>query len=218
MPDRIIAIGDIHGCAAALETLIERIQPTSDDLLIPLGDYIDRGDESPRVLDLMIELTVRCQLVPLLGNHEIMLLQALEDPGSLQFWLQCGGAATIESYGGGLENIPEDHLAFMHGCCRYVETERHIFLHANYDAELPLEAQPEDRLFWEHVYYSPPAPHQSGKTVVVGHTPQPTGDILDLDHLICIDTYCVGDGWLTALEVESRTIWQANKFGEMRES
>ncbi|MFV1966686.1 MAG: metallophosphoesterase [Pirellulaceae bacterium] len=216
MPDRIIAIGDIHGCPKALETLIERIQPTSDDLIIPLGDYIDRGDESPRVLDLLIDLMGRCELVPLLGNHEIMLLQAIEDLSNLQFWLQCGGMETVDSYGG-LEYIPEDHLAFLYHCCRHVETDQYIFLHANYEADLPLDAQPDSRLFWEHVLDSPPLPHYSGKTVVVGHTPQTTGDILDLGHLICLDTHCVGDGWLTAMDVETRTIWQADKYGALRD-
>ena len=68
MPDRIIAIGDIHGCAKALEALIERIQPTSNDLIVPMGDYIDRGSESARVLDLLIDLMGRCQLAPLQGH------------------------------------------------------------------------------------------------------------------------------------------------------
>jgi serine/threonine protein phosphatase 1 len=115
-----------------------------------------------------------------------------------------------------LENVPEDHLAFLNNCCRHVETDEYIFLHANYEPDLPLDAQPESRLFWEHVFGSPPPPHFSGKTVVVGHSPQASGDILDLGHLICIDTYCVGDRWLTALEVSSRTIWQTNKLGELR--
>ena len=58
MHDRIIAIGDIHGCAFALEALIECIKPRPNDVLIPLGDYIDRGTHSPRVLDLMIDLNI----------------------------------------------------------------------------------------------------------------------------------------------------------------
>jgi serine/threonine protein phosphatase 1 len=216
MPDRTIAIGDIHGCAAALETLIGEIQPTADDLVIPLGDYVDRGPDTRRALDLLIELDDRCQLVPLLGNHEIMMLQAIADLGALQFWLECGGMATVESYGGALEHIPQEHLAFLHRCCRFVETDRFVFVHANYDANLPLEAQPDFLLFWQHVVHTLPGQHRSGKTAIVGHTPQTNGEILDVGYLICIDTYCVGDGWLTALDVESGTIWQADKHGELR--
>ena len=55
-----------------------------------------------------------------------------------------------------------------------------------------------------------------GKTAIVGHTPQGTGEILDLGYLICIDTYCVGGGWLTALDVESGRVWQANREGRLR--
>ena len=216
MPERIIAIGDIHGCAKAFEALIDKIQPTPDDLVIPLGDYVDRGPDSRRVLELLIDLKDRCRLMPLLGNHEIMLLQAMEDLGLLRFWLECGGMATVDSYDGGLENMPQEHVVFLQQCYRFVETDRFIFVHANYDPRLPLEAQPDQLLFWEHVIRTLPGQHFSGKTAVVGHTPQPQGEILDLGYLLCIDTYCVGDGWLTAIDVEGGAIWQVNKQGELR--
>ena len=87
MPQRVIAIGDIHGCARALATLIEAIQPGPDDLLIPLGDYIDRGPDSKWVIDQLIALRNRCQLIPLLGNHEEMLFLARLTRGDLNFWL-----------------------------------------------------------------------------------------------------------------------------------
>jgi serine/threonine protein phosphatase 1 len=61
-----------------------------------------------------------------------------------------------------------------------------------------------------------PGPHRSGKTVIAGHSSQKTGEILDKGHLICIDTYCFGGGWLTALDVDSREAWQANRYGELR--
>src|SRR4029453_4765190 len=74
MPGRTIAIGDIHGCAAALGALVAAIEPTADDTLVALGDYVDRGPNSRGVLDELLALAKRCRLVPLLGNHEIMLL------------------------------------------------------------------------------------------------------------------------------------------------
>ena len=57
---------------------------------------------------------------------------------------------------------------------------------------------------------------ESGKTVVVGHTSQKTGEVLDLGHLKCIDTFCYGGGWLTAQEVRSEEVWQADREGELR--
>ncbi len=217
MPQRTIAIGDIHGCAPALATLIDVIKPTASDVIVPLGDYVDRGPESPQVLDLLIELVDRCQLIPLLGNHEAMMLDAIESPETRDFWCRVGGQDTLDSYGGSLDEIPPDHLVFLRGLKRYHETHAHLFVHANYDAGLPLDQQPDRLLLWEHVAYTLPGRHCSGKTAVVGHTPQVTGEILDLDYLVCIDTYCVGGGWLTALDVESGEIWQASPDGGMRQ-
>ena len=89
---RTIAIGDIHGCSLALAALLETIAPQPDDRLIFMGDYVDRGPNSRGVLDLVIELTTRCEVIPLLGNHELLLLAALAAGESNSFWTdQCGG-------------------------------------------------------------------------------------------------------------------------------
>ena len=217
MTRRTIAIGDIHGCAQALTALIDVIAPTSDDVIVTLGDYIDRGPDSSGVVDLVIDLAERCQVVPLVGNHEAMLLDSHESPQCFEFWQRCGGHETLESYGGSLSGIPPNHLQFVQSCRLYYETDSYFMVHANYDPVLPLDEQPIRLLLWEHVVYNMPPRHESGKTAVVGHTPQDSGEILDLDHLICIDTYCVGGGWLTALDINSRQVWQANRDGQLRE-
>jgi serine/threonine protein phosphatase 1 len=89
-------------------------------------------------------------------------------------------------------------------------------VHANYNPELELSEQPHELLYWMHLHVQFPAAHRSGKMAVVGHTPQKDGNVLDGGHLICLDTYCVGDGWLTAMDLANRRIWQANKAGELR--
>ena len=216
MVKRTIAIGDIHGCAKALAALIDAIDPTENDVIVPLGDYVDRGPDSPGVISQMIELVDRCQLFPLMGNHEIMMLDAIESEEVRDFWLGVGGSETLEAYGGSLDDLPLEHLVFLRGLNRFFETETHFFVHANYDAELSLEQQPDKLLLWEHVVHTLPARHRSGKTAVVGHTPQGSGEILDMDYLVCIDTYCVGGGWLTALDVETGQIWQADREGRLR--
>ena len=216
MPNRTIAIGDIHGCIIALDALLEAIDPQESDLIIPLGDYVDRGPDSRSVIDRLIELSGRCRLVPLLGNHELMLLAARDDPDERDFWCVFGGAETLGSYDGDLDGIPEAHIEFITGCRRFFETSDHLFLHAGYAASLPLAEQPDGLLLWEHLSDPPPEPHCSGKTAVVGHTPQMDGEILDMGHLICIDTFCFGGGWLTALDVQSGQAWQADGLGKMR--
>lgn len=216
MAGRTIAIGDIHGCSAALNAVLEGITLQKSDTIITLGDYVDRGPDSRGVVDRLLALRDHCDLVPLIGNHEMMLLAAVQDDQEIDFWTQCGGAETLASYGGEIECIPESHIEFFEQCAMAYETETHLFVHANYDADRPIDEQDDFVLLWKHLNSGVPEPHLSGKVAVVGHTPQMSGDVLDVGHLICIDTFCFGDGWLTALDVDSKSVWQANKDGELR--
>jgi serine/threonine protein phosphatase 1 len=215
---RVIAIGDIHGCARALDELLRRIDPQPADWLIPLGDFIDRGPDTRGVLEQLLALEQRCRLTPLLGNHEEMLLAALTDRSTWADWLQFGGVATLDSYGFGTRptELPVAHLGFLRRCQDVVETDTHVLVHANYLEDQPWSAQPGYVLRWESLDQRTPGAHQSGKTVVLGHTSQVSGDVLDLGYLKCIDTYCHGGGWLTALELRSGQTWQVNDAGQWR--
>jgi serine/threonine protein phosphatase 1 len=122
----------------------------------------------------------------------------------------------MDSYGGDPSQIPADHVEFMRDLAKFHETDTHIFLHANYLPELALEDQPDQTLLWTHLNMRLPSAHVSGKKVVVGHTPQTSGDILDLGHLVCIDTYCYGGGWLTAWDAGSGEVFQADPNGQLR--
>ncbi len=219
MHARTIAIGDIHGCSVALSRLLEAIAPTPDDALVTLGDYIDRGPDTRGVIDRLIKLKSECRLTSLLGNHEEMLLATRAGEGDAALWLACGGLATLLSYDGAtsVEQLPPDHVEFLESCALFYEQEQHFFVHANYLPETPLEAQGREVLLWRSLRAFTPGPHCSGKTAVVGHTCQVNGQIGDLGHLKCIDTGCYRDGWLTALDVSSGRIWQANQQGELRE-
>jgi serine/threonine protein phosphatase 1 len=212
---RTIAIGDIHGCSTALAALVEAFEVTPDDTIVPLGDYVDRGIDSKGVLDQLIALSNRCQLLPILGNHDEMMLHARDGRSDFQFWLNCGGDAALDSYGASsrLDLIPRSHFAFLESCRAYVETDTHIFLHANYKPDVPFNQTDDHTLRWLSLRdYTPAERHCSGKTAVVGHTPQK--DVLNLGHLICLDTGCCHGGWLTALDVDSGQIWQVNERGE----
>lgn len=217
---RTIAIGDIHGCSAALESLLVAIGPQADDLIVALGDYVDRGPDSRGVIDRLLALRDECELVTLMGNHEALMLAAIDRPfdDNLQFWLDCGGRETLASYGGVLEDIPGEHEGFLRSLQLYHETENHFFVHANYIEDFDLEDQPTHRLLWEHLSYDIPPPHESGRVAVVGHTPQTSGKILDLGHIVCIDTACVMGGRLTAYDVDSTAIWQTDRDGNLCES
>ena len=135
-----------------------------------------------------------------------------------------GGADALRSYGwvlGGPRRpradwIPEPHRLFLAGCRDYHETPTHLFVHAGYIPELPLAEQPGLALRWRTTEPAAAAPHHSGKVAVVGHTPQRSGEVLDLGFLVCIDTNCARGGWLTALDVDAGRVWQADRAGRLR--
>lgn len=206
MPDRVIAIGDIHGCSMALDKLVDVARPAAGDTVVTLGDYINRGPDSRAVIDKLIRLRRRCTLVPLLGNHEEMLLQNREArtivPGG------CRKDPQNE-----LELFRDEHFAFLETCVLHYETDTHFFVHANYKPKVKLAEQDRYTLLWLPLHGHVPRRHQSRKIAVVGHTAQHGGEILNRPHLKCIDTYCHGGGWLTALDVQSGRVWQVNRNG-----
>jgi serine/threonine protein phosphatase 1 len=219
MPARTIAIGDIHGCALALDALLAAIAPTLDDTIVTLGDYVNRGPDSRRVISRLIALQGECRLVAILGNHDQLFLECLTAHDRMKsVWLRMGGEATLASYGTkrDMGAVPKSHLAFLLGCRRYHETQTHIFLHANYDPRLPMDRQRNELLRWESLRDTTPLPHFSGKIVIAGHSSQKNGEVLDLGYLKCIDTYCYGGGWLSGLDVHSGRLWQFSKSGKPR--
>ncbi len=212
MANRLFAIGDIHGCSTALEALIKAIDPRPDDTLVVLGDMIDWGPDSRDCVRQLIDLSGRCRLVPILGNHEERMLQALDSDSALRSWLDLGGDRTLLSYPyDGTNIIDPAHVEFVRGFVDFHETDDFIFAHAGYDPDLPMDRQPSLKLRWEFLDQAHQRPHASGKTVIVGHTPQTSGEVLDLGHIICIDTDCSRGGWLTALEVRSGEIIRASQ-------
>jgi serine/threonine protein phosphatase 1 len=206
--NRIIAIGDIHGCSNALAWLLMTIDPRPDDTIVPLGDFVDRGHDSKGVLDLLIDLSPRCRVVPILGNHDEKMLRSQDCKSAFRDWWEWGAIETLDSYGSSwrIGLIPDEHFRFLESCVPWFETGTHFFTHGNYDPDLPLDQQDGRMLRWLSLRDSVPGPHFSGKIAVVGHTPQP--DVLDLGHLVCLDTGCATGGKLTAMDVESGKVWQ----------
>ena len=213
---RRFVVGDIHGCAKSLRTLIETIAPTTEDEIVFLGDYVDRGPASRDVVDQLIQLQEQCSVVTLRGNHEIMLMAAAFGGIDSTAWLNGGGLATVSSYGGSLRKIPAKHIAFFQQLRPYYETETEIFVHACYDPTVDMCEQDDAVIYWKHLPQPLPEPHLSGKRVFVGHTPQPFGQVLRAEHLVCVDTYCFGNGFLTAMNLETQDIIQVDRHGHLR--
>ena len=218
--DRLIAIGDVHGCIHALDAVLEAIAPRQRDTLVFLGDLIDNGRDSRSVLQRVSDLEQQCRVVLIEGNHEEMLLAARDNVEALRYWENCGGMNTLNSYRfcGTLADIPDSHWELLAGARPYWETDDFIFTHASYLADVPMALQPDYQLRWALLEPAELRPHVSGKPVIVGHTEQPDSEVLDLGYAICLDTACWRHGWLTALDVYSRDPWQASRWGMLREA
>jgi len=218
---RYLAIGDIHGCFNALTTLVDYVDLRSDDTIVTLGDYVDRGPNSAAVLQLIIELSGTHNVVPLRGNHEIMMLDSREKQSWFHAWLNYGGDATLISYSGdsydaaAFERIPDAHIDFLENkLLPYYECDSHFFVHAYADEKVALEDQKDATLYWRR--YGNPGRHCSGKIMVCGHTIQQTGLPASNGDSICLDTWAYGDGWLSCLDVASGDVWQANEERDTR--
>lgn len=213
--ERLIAIGDIHGCDRALRGLLAAISPRPSDTIVCLGDCIDRGPNSRGVVDLLLQLSRHCRLISVLGNHEEMMLEVLDRELDHNAWLKHGGVSTLESYdfSGELDFLPPEHRQFFASMVPYYQQDGFLFTHGSYDPDVPWEQQTATDLRWRSLRDHVPQPHFSGVTAVVGHTAHPEARCLDVGHLICIDTNCYGGGLLTALDVKRRAVWQVDQQG-----
>lgn len=217
MSGRLFVVGDIHGCASELETLLAGLPLAAGDTLACLGDYCDRGADTARVIDLLLEIARRPELrtVFLRGNHEDMWLSYLGRDGRWgDAWVDNGGDATLESYGvdarvRGAElatALPVAHLDFLERLQVLHQTPSHLLVHAGVKPGRPLAEQEREDLLWIREPFLH-AHHGLAQTVVYGHTPS-REIAVDLPYKIGIDTGCVYGGRLTCLAPEEARVWQ----------
>src|SRR5579871_3546695 len=196
-----------------------------EDQLVFIGDYIDRGEDSRAVIEMLLEVQEqRPNTVFLRGNHEQLLLDARYGPppqpspaagfilhSELTLnWLQNGGVDTLLSYGvtdylRWWEEIPERHWEFFNATQSEYVTPAYHFVHAGL---LPpgetWEAEGWDidpRLWIREPFLSSTADFE-GRVVVFGHTPQRSGQPLRMPNKIGIDTAAFAGGRLTAVAVD----------------
>ncbi|MCW1885309.1 metallophosphoesterase [Luteolibacter flavescens] len=213
----IFVIGDIHGYLEALDALLGSIPIREEDVLIFLGDYVNKGPHVREVLNRLVEISARPNTVFLRGNHDQMLLDAHLDPPKYSIWESLAGDSPLASYGDGesgelIHRIPESHWDFLgRTCVDFFETGRFIFVHAGIRAHLSPAEEDADHLHW--LTLSMAQSHLSNRLVVCGHSAQATGTIADLGHTICIDTGITKGKFLTCLELDAFNFWQASQDG-----
>jgi serine/threonine protein phosphatase 1 len=225
LPERIIAIGDIHGCYDELEVLLTHLESkiglAENDLVIFIGDYIDRGPRSKDVVERLITFQQKFrQAIFLKGNHEDMLLDLLGYGGHLgKAHMMNGGAETFQSYGLGpmmspleiAEALPKTHVSFFLNLESYVLAGDYVFAHAGLHPLRDLRSQLDRDLFWIRDEFINNI-HRFEKTIVFGHTPHQ--DIyFQWPYKIGIDTGLVFGNRLTALDVQKGEIFQVARGG-----
>lgn len=128
---RFFAIADIHGCFDFLKELVKsKIQLDKDDKLILLGDYIDRGKKSKEVVDCIINLQEKdYDITPLIGNHELLLLETFEDEKNKPKWIQNRGDETLKSFDiSSIKDISPKYLDFFTNLKNYFSIEDYLFV------------------------------------------------------------------------------------------
>ncbi len=224
IPDgiRIYAIGDIHGRADLLAQVLRRVDadlrsnPVPHSIEVFLGDYIDRGPDSQRVLDQLVARNQTHQAVFLKGNHETFITNFVTNPSLLDDWQHLGGLETLMSYGitpsinadtatqvrlaaAFDQALPESHRRFLDELNLSFTCGDFFFVHAGIRPGTPLTKQNEEDLLWIRQEFLL-CEEDFSKIIVHGHTPVPQLDIRS--NRINIDTGAYATGQLTCLMIE----------------
>ncbi|MFG1462077.1 metallophosphoesterase family protein [Xanthobacter sp. DSM 24535] len=195
------AIADLHGRFDLLQSALERIENDSQcGTVVFLGDYVDRGPQSRQIIErLMAGPSNGWRWVCLKGNHEVMMVDALQEKSTGEAWIANGGVATLESYSSeghplGNNTASGAHIKWLE-CLPmiYADGDR-IFVHAGVDPTRSIADQTEATLLWRRWGRDEDYEHPAGH-VVHGHTPFPKGPIL-LGGRTNLDTGAVKTGRL----------------------
>jgi serine/threonine protein phosphatase 1 len=221
----IFAIGDIHGSLRELTSLHKKILNSSkfnvsEDLLIYLGDYIDRGLKSKQVIDQIIKLkNNKIKIINLMGNHEEFMIEFLfNNENNIEEWLNYGLDQTFRSYDieivefikNGFDNSIIDklrntllskmgntHINFYKNLEIAYSTEKYFFVHAGIDPEKKIAEQEKKDFLWSRSRAFFDKDFRSEKIIVHGHTP--VLNSTNNPYRINIDTGCYFSGKLTAV-------------------
>lgn len=214
--DRVIAIGDVHGCYKTLKALLfETIAITKEDKIYFLGDYIDRGPNSKKVIKKIIKLKEEgYNITCLMGNHEYMLLQSIYSNIDFLNWFRFGGEEALKSFKvTHPKDIKKKYIDFLKGLKYYIELDKFILVHGglNFNIDEPLTDL--DSMLW--IRNNDVNPKKiNNKRIVVGHTPHSLKDIkksLTKDRILldggCVYKHKEDLGYLVALDLEKMELF-----------
>ncbi|MCK1366391.1 metallophosphoesterase family protein [Bradyrhizobium sp. 62] len=197
------AVGDVHGCLDQLERLVELCERDAGEgrsKLIFLGDYIDRGPDSRGVIEFLMDLQKWSpdEIICLRGNHEDLLLAALEGEDAELNWRQNGAQSTLESYKAKTPRyVPLKHIDWIRSLPLYHDDGMRFFVHAGVHPDKPLDLQRRRDLLWIREPFLS-SDKDFGRLIVHGHTPIPSGNPDQRINRLNIDTGAVYGRDLTA--------------------
>jgi len=209
--EKIFAVGDIHGTPNKVFALMDKVDiDRKRDLLIFIGDYVDRGTGSYEVVDYLVDLKRQVEnIIFLKGNHEDMLLKYLSGHDRFTYLIN-GGQITLESYlkrkkPGDRHPVPESHMEFYNSLVLYHETRDFLFVHAGIRKKIPINLQDANDLLWIRSEFID-SDYDFGKRVVFGHTP--FSEPLVMPNKIGIDTGAVYGNKLTCVKLPDMVFYQ----------
>jgi serine/threonine protein phosphatase 1 len=215
---RRFVIGDIHGQAKAFRALLKRVNfDYEKDVLISLGDVIDRGKDSFEAVEEMLKVK---NLVFCKGNHDQWMIDYLNTGKPDPVWLVNGGDKTLASYkdyGG----IPQSHKDFFLNAKPFHKEDGMVFVHAGFDTNTTITVQPEDVILWLREFvreWMDKGIKTHYKRVFVGHTPTWEWDVAtpyskssNGTKIWAMDTgagYPEYDGHLTIMDIDTEEFFQ----------
>lgn len=228
----IYAIGDVHGMFHKLERLYAQImddivfQNLDHATIVFLGDYVDRGPDTDRVLDFLMELedTDTLKHIFLRGNHEDMMVNVYYRDGHVDMWVENGGRQTLDAFEcvthhDFYENPRLREYMIWCACLPFMHIMgRYVFVHGGYDMrKTPGEQQKEYVMWKREVPYTLGREYDDCEFVVVhGHTPHPEPQVFKNE--INVDTWACYAGKLTAACLpEDIGVYTANEISNMTE-
>ncbi|WP_292025890.1 metallophosphoesterase [Maritimibacter sp. UBA3975] len=214
----VCVIGDIHGCLGLFTDLLDRAEAHADrPRIICVGDYVDRGERSCEVLDLLHERDGKDGFTCLQGNHEEIMLDFLTDAsGHGRRWLRFGGLQTLASYGiGGVteqsggdaaetaaaalaEALGPEKIAWLRDMPLLFQTGTLAVVHAGADPALPMEEQSGSTFKWGHSAFGN-TPREDGLWIAHGHTI--VDEVVQADGVISLDTGAYATGCLSGMVI-----------------
>ena len=227
---RIIVFGDIHGGLRALVQLLKKIEVTTNDKLIFLGDYVDGWSDSANVVSYLIELGKQNTCTFIRGNHDDLTHRWLKTGELNEQWLQHGGQSSMDAYRSFSKVEKEAHITFFDQMVNYyIDKEERLFVHAGFtnlhgpEQEYHNTGYYWDRTLWEtalsldpdmpnsHEYY--PKRLKLFKEIYIGHTPTTRigkEEPVNAANVWNIDTGAAFKGKLSALNIETKEVWQSD--------